>query len=245
VIEEREMGANLAFGFAAGALSTLSPCVLPLLPVLLGGALQQHRLAPVSLAAGLAVSFTAIGLFVATLGFATGIDSDVVRTVAAVLMAVFGAILLSPRLSAGFARAAGSLSGGANGLLGRISGRGLAGQFLLGGLLGAVWSPCSGPTLGAAIGLAAQSGTFAQAAVILLMFSLGATTPILVLAYGSRSALAGRRASLASVARWAKPVMGGVLLLMGVLILTGLDKGLETALTAAMPDWLVALTTRF
>lgn len=239
------MSANLAFGFAAGALSTLSPCVLPLLPVLLGGALQQHRLAPLALAAGLATSFTIVGLFISTLGFAAGIDGAMVRTAAAFLMAGFGIVMLAPRLQLALITVAGPLTGGANGLLGRISGDGLGGQFLLGMLLGAVWSPCAGPTLGAAIGLAAQSGTTAQAALIMLVFSLGATAPMLALAYGSRQAMTARRDRLAKLAKWGKPVMGAILLVMGVLILTGLDKVIETALTAAMPPWLVAVTTRF
>jgi cytochrome c biogenesis protein CcdA len=218
---------------------------LPLLPVLLGGALQQHRLAPLALAGGLALSFTAVGLFVATLGFAVDVDSGAIRFAAAGLMVVFGAVLASGRLQRLFARVAGPLTGGANGLLARMSGEGLAGQFLLGVLLGAVWSPCAGPTLGAAIGLAAQSGTAAQAAVVMVLFSLGATTPMLALAYGSRQALTQRRAKLARLAELAKPVMGAALLLVGLLIVSGLDKVIETRLTNTMPFWLVNLTTRF
>ena len=237
--------ASLAFSFLAGSLSTLSPCVLPLLPVLLGGALQQHRLAPVALAAGLAMSFTAVGLFVATLGFAVDIDGATIRAVAAGVMVVFGAVLISERLQRTFARFAGPLGGSATGMLGRISGEGLAGQFLLGRLLGAVWSPCAGPTLGAAIGLAAQSGTAAQAAIIMILFSLGATAPMLALAYGSRQALSRRRAELARLAEMAKPAMGMALLLIGFLIVSGLDKVVETRLTDTMPPWLVTLTTRF
>ncbi|TAN47106.1 MAG: cytochrome c biogenesis protein CcdA [Rhodospirillales bacterium] len=237
--------ANLAFGFLAGSLSTLSPCVLPLLPVLLGGAVQQHRLAPLALAGGLALSFTAVGLFVATLGFAVDIDGGAIRLVAAGLMVAFGAILASERLQHLFARLAGPLTGGANGMLARMSGDGLAGQFLLGVLLGAVWSPCAGPTLGAAIGLAAQSGTAAQAAAIMILFSLGATAPMLALAYGSRQALSQRRATLARLAELTKPVLGTALLLVGLLILSGLDKVVETRLTDTMPPWLVNLTTRF
>lgn len=239
------MVANLAFGFLAGLLSTLSPCVLPLLPVLLGGAMQQHRLAPLALAAGLATSFTAVGLFVATLGFAAGIDSQTIRVVAASAMAVFGAVLLVPRLQLALITVAGPLTGGANTLLGRVSGDGLGGQFLLGSLLGAVWSPCAGPTLGAAIGLAAQTGTAAEAGAVMLVFSLGAVAPMLGLAYGSRHALVARRDRLARMAKWGKPLMGAILLAVGLAIVAGLDKALETQLTAAMPAWLVDLTTRF
>ena len=239
------MTAQMLLGYIAGMLSVLSPCVLPLLPILLGGALQQRRLAPVALAGGLAFSFTGVGLFIATLGFASGIDGGGVRLVAALIMAVFGAVMLSSRLQTGFARLTGALTGGADGVLSRLSGEGLAGQFLLGAVLGAVWSPCAGPTLGAAIGLAAQSGTVLRAALIMAAFSLGATTPMLVLAYGSRRAMLGRRDRMARFAKAAKPTMGAALLVMGLLIATGLDKALETRITGAMPPWLVDLTTRF
>jgi len=239
------MTGGLAVSFLAGALSTLSPCVLPLLPILLGGALQRHRLAPAALAGGLAASFTVIGLFIATLGLSTGIDGGAVRLAAAALMAGFGAVMLSARLQAGFARLAAALAGGGNGLLEHVSGDGLGGQFLLGLLLGAAWSPCAGPSLGAAIGMAAQSGTVLKAASIMAVFSLGATAPLLALAYGSRQAMTTRRDRLARLAKWAKPVMGAALLGMGLFIVTGIDKLVETGLANAMPSWLVDLTTRF
>ncbi len=127
-----------ALGFLAGALSTLSPCVLPLLPILLGGALQQHRLAPAALAVGLATSFTVVGVAVASLGFAAGIDAAGIRLAAAAVMAVFGLVLLSGRLQAAFAGASARVGGGAGGLLARMSGEGLGGQFVLGLVLGAV-----------------------------------------------------------------------------------------------------------
>lgn len=236
---------NLAVGYLAGSLSTLSPCVLPLLPILLGGALRQHRWGALALAAGLAMSFTLMGLFAAGLGFSAGIDPANLRLGAAILMALFGAVLMSAKLYALFARLMTPLTGGANGLLARISGEGLGGQFLLGALLGAVWSPCAGPSLGAAIGLAAQSESLAQASAVMLVFSFGAATPLLVLAYGSRSALAARKERLSHLAARAKPIMGGLLLFMGLFIASGFDKAVEARITDAMPLWLVDLTTRF
>ena len=98
--------AALGLSFAAGALSTLSPCVLPLLPIVLASAASEHRLAPAALAAGLALSFTAIGLFVATLGFAIGVDGEVFRIIGALLLAVIGAVLVWPGLQERFSVAA-------------------------------------------------------------------------------------------------------------------------------------------
>jgi cytochrome c biogenesis protein CcdA len=239
------VGSALAFSFLAGALSTLSPCVLPLLPILVGGALQHHRLAPAAVACGLAVSFTAVGLLVASLGVAAGLDVGALHIAAAWLMAGFGAVLLSARLQAGFVRWVTPLTGGANSLLAQVSGDGLAGQFLLGMLLGAVWSPCTGPTLGAAVGMAAESGTVPKAAAIMAVFSVGAVAPLMALAYGSRRAMMARRHGMARLASWAKPIMGVALLGMGLLIASGLDKPVETRLTDSMPAWLIDLTTRF
>ena len=88
---------SVGLALIAGLLSTFSPCVLPLVPIVVGTALGQHRLGPVALAAGLALSFVVIGLFVATVGFAAGFDHDVFRAVAAILLIVIGVVLLVPR----------------------------------------------------------------------------------------------------------------------------------------------------
>ena len=75
------------------------------------------------------------------------------------------------------------------------------------------------------------------------IFSIGAATPILALAYGSRQAIFARRSVLASVSRVAKPLVGAALVSVGAFVLTGLDKVVEASLTSAMPDWLVTVTT--
>src|ERR1700730_1039160 len=107
------MRATLGLGFLAGLLSTLSPCVLPLLPVILGSAASAHRLGPFALGLGLASSFVVVGLFVATFGFSIGIDADVLRIVAAALMILVGAVLIVPLFQSRFALAAGPVSHGA------------------------------------------------------------------------------------------------------------------------------------
>lgn len=236
--------AGLAISYAAGALSTLSPCVLPLLPILLFGVIEQHAWGPLALAAGLSVSFTGIGIFVALLGFGLGIDATMLRLGVAAFMVALGAVLLFPSLQNRLATAVAPVASAGQSLLDRLRPTGLGGQFILGILLGAIWSPCSGPTLGAAIGLAAQSETASRAALVMAIFSLGAATPILALAYGSRHAILARRAAMARLSHLGKLVMGSALIAVGVFILTGLDRVVEAALTSAMPDWLVAVTTR-
>src|SRR6202035_5628557 len=151
------MLATLGLAYLAGLLSTLSPCVLPLLPVILGSAASAHRLGPLALALGLASSFVVVGLFVATIGFSIGIDADVFRIVAAVLMILVGAVLIFPLFQSRLALAAGPVSRWANERRAALSAAGLQGQFGVGVLLGVAWSTCVGPTLGAASLLASQA----------------------------------------------------------------------------------------
>jgi cytochrome c-type biogenesis protein len=159
-------------------------------------------------------------------------------------MLIIGIVLLVPALQSRFALAVAPVAIGGQALIDRLRPSGMGGQFALGVLLGAIWSPCSGPTLGAAIGLAAQSETAGRAAIVMAAFSLGAVTPILVLAYGSRQVVVARRDLLARTSRVAKPLIGAILVSVGVLVLTGFDKVIEASLTRAMPDWLVTVTTR-
>src|SRR5262249_5812578 len=93
-------------------------------------------------------------------------------------------------------------------------------------------------------GLAAQSETAGRAAVFMVAFSLGAATPILALAYGSRQAIFARRDLVARASRIAKPLIGAALVSVGAFVLTGFDKVVEASLTSAMPDWMVTVTTR-
>jgi cytochrome c biogenesis protein CcdA len=235
------MGAAL-LSFLAGTLSVLSPCVLPLLPIVVAAALQEHRHGPLVLAGGLIVTSTLTGLFFASLGFTTGLDRDVARAGAAGLMAVAGLALLVPRVQQGFARLAAPLASAAGGLTARLP-AGLGGQVLLGALLGFVWTPCTGPTLAAAITLASRSENLVGAGFVMLTFSVGAAVPLLVLAYSSRHAVLARGATLTRVATIGKPVMGTMLLLVGALALTGADKTIEAWMVDHMPPWLLALTT--
>jgi len=235
----------LGLAFLAGVLTVLSPCVLPLLPIVLGAAASQHRLGPLALATGLALSFTAIGLFVATIGFAVGLDTGVVRTVSAVLLIGVGLVLLVPRLQEQFALAAAPVSNWAGGYADNFTPGDLAGQFGLGLLLGAVWSPCVGPTLGAASVLAAKGENLPQVALTMLAFGIGAALPLLLLGILSREALMRWRSRLMEGGKAGKTVLGLVLVAVGLLVATGLDKRLEAILVEASPDWLTQLTTQF
>jgi cytochrome c biogenesis protein CcdA len=237
--------ATLALAFLAGLLSTLSPCVLPLLPIVLGTALSEHRAGPFALAAGLALSFTIIGLVVATVGFAIGLDSGVFRTAAGILLIAVGVVLLTPRLQAQVALVAGPVGSWTDQRFGGFSTTGLGGQFAVGLLLGAVWSPCVGPTLGAASVLASQRADLASVGMTMLTFGLGAALPLALLGLVSREAMMRWRGRLLAAGQHGKLAMGVVLIATGLLIVSKLDKTIETFLVDVSPAWLTELTTRF
>jgi cytochrome c-type biogenesis protein len=236
---------SVGLGFLAGVLSVLSPCVLPLLPVVLAPATTVHRLGLPALALGLVTSFVGVGLFVATLGFSIGLDDDVFRNASAVLLAAVGIVLLSEALQQRFAIAAGGVSNAGNRLASWVSSSGIAGQFILGLLLGAIWSPCVGPTLGAASLLAAQSRDLPSVAAVMIAFGLGAAVPLLAIGALSRRAFGSWRGRLATTGKIGKPFLGGSAVMVAVLILTGADRSLEAAVVAASPSWLTDLTTWF
>ncbi len=177
---------NLALGYAAGALSTLSPCVLPMLPTILFGVIERHALGPLALAAGLSASFAGVGTVIASVGFSR-LDPSALRLAIAALMSGMGIVLLVPALQGRLATVATPVAT-KGALLDRVQPSGIGGQFVLGVLLGVIWSPCSGPTLGAAIGLAAQGDNVGTAAATMISFGLGAATPILALAYAKTQA---------------------------------------------------------
>jgi len=236
---------SVALAFLAGVLSTLSPCVLPLLPIVLGAAVSAHRAGPVALAAGLALSFVIVGLFVATIGFSIGLDAGAFRVIAAIMLMVIGLVLLVPRFQAQFALATGPVSQWTEQRFGGFSGNGLGGQFGVGLLLGAVWSPCVGPTLGAASLLAAQGNNLGYVAITMLLFGIGAALPLLLLGLLSRETLLRWRERLYAAGKTGKIAMGMLLVAVGALIISGLDKKIETVLVDLSPAWLTDLTTRF
>lgn len=233
------------FAFIAGILSILSPCVLPLIPIVLGTALSEHRLGPIALSVGVAMSFTGIGLFIATIGFAAGIDADVFETAAAVMLVLIGVVLCLPSLQMRLATVAGPVAVFAQDRFGGFSSQGLAGQFGVGLLLGAIWSPCTGPTLGAASLMAARSQHLWLVALVMLAYGIGAGLPMMLLGFLSRETLMRWKGGMMQAGKGMKQAMGALLVVLGGFMLSGLDKTVETKLVDASPAWLTSLTTHF
>ena len=233
---------QLSLSLAAGGLTTLSPCVFPLLPLVLGGGVQGNRLAPLAMGLGMTLSFAAIGVFLGALGPALGVDSSTVRTAGAAMMIAFALVMLVPALSERFSGWMLPIASGANAASARLDGGSLGSALLLGAVLGLVWSPCSGPLLGSALALVASDGGATRGGLVLAVFGMGAAMPLVAVAYASRS-------GFERVRNWVLPRvervrLGFALLLgaMGVAILTGADKQLEAFVLSWLPDAWVNLT---
>jgi len=233
---------QLGLSLAAGSLTTLSPCVFPLLPLVLGSALQGSRFAPVAMGVGMTISFAGIGMLLGALGPAMGIDADTVRTAGAAMLIAFALVMLVPALGERFTQWMLPIASTANAASARLDGGSLFGALALGSVLGLVWSPCSGPLLGSALTLVASEGGVARGGIVLGIFGVGAAIPLVAVAYASRS-------GFSRVRDWVLPRIvrvrhGFALLLgaMGVAILTGGDTWLEARVLQWLPDAWVNLT---
>ena len=230
------------WAYVAGLLTLVNPCVLPLVPIVVAAAFQYGRLGPLLLTVGLTLSFAVVGVGVTAFGHLAGIDDMVVNRAAAVIMMVFGGVLLAPRAQAALAGIVSPLAGRAHAGIERVQGAGAAGQLAVGVLLGAVWSPCIGPTLGGAIGLAASGEGLGEAGLTMLAFGIGVSTVLMGLAYGSRQVLNARRERLTTWMPWARPVMGAALLVVGIAVFFHFDRMIESRLLDLMPHWLADLS---
>lgn len=233
---------DLFLGYVAGLLTLINPCVLPILPIVLATALQAGRTGPLALAAGMSLSFVALGLLVASVGRVLGVTEETISDAAAVLMILFGLVLLVPRFSTVFATATAGIAQRADGSFDDLPTQSPAGQFVGGILLGAVWSPCIGPTLGGAIGLASQGGSLIAAGAIMVAFALGVSSIILALAYGAQSVIRRRQSALRRLAEISRPAMGLVFVAVGVAILLRLHHVVEIWALDNLPDWFTALS---
>ncbi len=234
--------AQLGLSFAAGSLTTLSPCVFPMLPLVVGGAVQANTLAPVAMGVGMAASFATIGIVVGALGPALGIDGDFVRTAGGVLLIAMAVVMLVPSLSARLARAMLPIANAANGASARLAPGSLLGALSLGAILGLVWSPCSGPLLGSALALVATEGGAARGAILLGVFGFGAAIPLVAVAYLSRQGIARARGWIMARIEGVWRAFAVLLAATGVAILTGADKRLEAWILRWLPESWINLT---
>jgi len=228
--------ASLSLAFAAGALTILSPCILPLAPIVVASAGAKDRMGPVALGLGLALTFGPVGGALAVFGVEFG-DSWGARMASAAIMVAIGAALVFPAIGAVLERRI-AFIGRAASAFERLPKAGLIGQAAAGVALAFAWAPCAGPTLGAAFLLAARGGSVAAAMATMTTYALGAAAALIAL--GLALGHIARRSRVKAAGETARIAFGSIFALVGLAILTGLDHRLEAGIVAAMPDWLTA-----
>ena len=231
------MAPSLLLAFVAGVITILSPCVLPLLPMILATATQEGRGRPFGVILGFIAAFTAATLALSTLVRALGVPPDLNRTLSAIIMVVLGLVLAVPGLQLQFERLAGGLAGRAP----AAAGAGFGGGLAVGLSLGLAWTPCVGPIMASVITLALNQNVGAGAVGITLAFSLGTAVPMAAVLFGGRR-LVRRLDWFQRNGETIHRIFGAVLLLTGLAIWFGWDRSIQIALLEWFPGWEGLLT---
>ena len=206
---------------------------------------KDHSFSPaIALVAGLCFTFTSVGVILAAFGPALGVNEVQVSRYAAIFMIILGIIVLLPdAITPKFLTT--KIADLANDQLAQMPTKGLWYQFLGGALLGAAWAPCIGPTLGGALALAYEQASLPFATAIMLTFSLGVATVMLIIAYGTKGLVTQFSSGLRWMANYAKYIIGFTFLIMGLVIYFDLHKAAEIYLLELLPEWLINISTMF
>jgi len=229
---------TIVFAFIAGIVTVLSPCVLPLLPVLLASAAQEGRARPFGVIVGFVATFTLATLALSFLVRTLGVPPDLNRTLAATILVLLGLVLIVPAFHHAFERLAGAL---ASRVPAGQPGNGFGGGLAIGAGLGLAWSPCVGPIMASVITLALNQEVNAGAVAVTLAFSLGTALPMAAVVFGGRK-LVQRLTWFQANAVLIQQIMGAVLVLTGLAIFFGWDRAAQVQLLTWFPDWELALT---
>lgn len=241
------MNIQISFSFFAGLLTTLSPCVLPILPFLLGSALQRNKKSPLFMIIGLASSFVIVGYTISRFGSVFGLDSEEIRKGSAFFLCITSIFFLSKKIQIYVSEKLISIANfGSNATRKmNLSESSNLDSVLIGGLLGTIWSPCIGPTLGVAISMASQEGSNQKALLLIAIYSLGASIPMLLISYGMRSFFQRYQNKILKISENSKTFLGLILFLSGISIFFGIDKTVESYLLKNLPNSWVELITKY
>ena len=221
------MGLLIGVAFVAGIVTAISPCVLPVLPIVFAGGATGDRRRPYAIVAGLVWSFTLFTLVATALLSALGLPDDLLRNIAIVVVLLVGISLLWPRLGAIVERPFQAL--------GRRNPGGMGGGFLLGVSLGLLFTPCAGPVIAAVAVLAATQRFSVQGVLVTFAYALGAGVVFLLLAIGAQRGMTLR--SVRSRAPRIRQTLGGLIVAVAIVMALGLD----TKLAAHVPGYTRAL----
>jgi cytochrome c biogenesis protein CcdA/thiol-disulfide isomerase/thioredoxin len=221
----------ILFSLIAGAATALSPCVLPVLPAVLAAGATGGRRRPIGVATGLTASFTFATVALVSVIDALGLPDDIARTIAIVILVVFGLLLMIPPLADRVEAYASRLTGGPR----AVHGDGFWSGFLLGGSLGFVYAPCAGPILAGVIAASASQSITADGVIVALAFGVGTGAMLYAILLGGRK-LTDRLAPIRGKVNFA---MGALMLVVALMLTTNLDIRFESWLARSAPAALV------
>ncbi len=226
---------DVALALTAGVLTVASPCVLPTLPILFGTSVGRRGGArPFCVAAGFVATFSVLALGIGASGALLGLRAETWRVAAAGLLALCGALMIWP---APFERLTRIFGGGLNrvGGIGGRGGEGALGGLVIGASLGAVWTPCSGPVLGSILTLVATAPHLGRSALLLVCFAVGASVPMLMIAYGGQYTTTRVRALL-PYTRSLQRVFGVLVVLVAAVVYARYDVALAAKALGDAPE---------
>ena len=225
---------QIFLAIAAGILTVGAPCILPILPILLGASVgHRSKTRPLMIVLGFILTFSLVGLLLSYLVTRLGLPVEALRTSAIILLALFGIFMVWPTP---FEKLMTHMSGLINraGQAGTRHGSGNLGGFILGCTLGVVWTPCAGPVLGSILTLTITQTNLVRAAVLLVAYALGAGIPMLIIAFGSQYVTTKVRA-LARYSRAVQQVFGVIIITLAVAMYFKYDLVLQAKLLQYYP----------
>ncbi|MEQ9564751.1 MAG: cytochrome c biogenesis protein CcdA, partial [Pseudomonadales bacterium] len=216
-----------------------SPCLWPMVPHVMASSASKGRFGPIYLALGLSTAFALAGGLLTFALINMGLSPDAFRWFGAAMLVLIGLILVVPPLSEWVNMRLSILTSRFD--ISDKDSKSAYGQFGIGMLLGLVWLPCVGPTLGAAIALASLGQDMVLASITMFTFGMGTAVALVATAYLSQKILDSYRPGVLANVATAKKVLGYLMLALGLMVFTGIDKMLETLAVQYLPDWAFAL----
>lgn len=213
---------SMLLAFLEGVALTLSPCILPVLPLVLGASVGGSRARPLGIVAGFVLAFTAFAILSRQAVLASGLDAEIIRNISLALLGLFGLVLLFPALSDRWSNAFQGAGNAGDRLIGRVKGDGFGGGIVIGALIGVVWTPCAGPILAAAVLQIVQASDNVHAFSTIAAFALGAGIPMGLLAFFGRDVM-NRLGFLKKHSYAIRRVIGAVMIIAAIGIYAGLD----------------------
>ena len=224
------------FAFLSGIVTILSPCILPVLPIVLTGSIGGKS-KPFGVVTGFIASFSFFTLVLSALVQTLDIPVNTLRIVAVVIIVTFGLTMIVPRLHLVFDRLMSRLVGSR----GSSQKNGFSGGFLTGVSLGLVWTPCVGPIMASVITLAVSQQVDGGAVLIIAAYSLGTAIPMFAVMVGGRKLLV-RFPRLSAKGAGIQRIFGVIMIIAGLMIGVGADRRFQSFVLELFPNYGTGLT---